>query len=474
MVTKMKPYERFSEKRKTVCVQGLGFVGAAMAVAVANARDSEGNCLYNAIGFDVPNEEGRKKAEQINCGSFPFENRDEALAEAVKRAFEEGNLWATTEEEYYSLADIVVVDINLDIVKSADSPYVRLDAFKNAIHTLGRIIKPETLVIIETTVPPGTCERVVWPILKEEFGKRGIYEGNIRLAHSYERVMPGKDYYNSIVNFWRVYSGIDKASEEACGEFLKSIINTEKYPLYKLGSTTASETAKVLENSYRAMNIAFMEEWGSFAEAVGIDMFDIVNAIRVRPTHSNIRQPGFGVGGYCLTKDPLFAKISAKELYGLEGLDFPLSTKAVRINDNMPLLALDRIESFLKGGLSGVRILLLGVSYRQDVGDTRYSPSEIFVKEAEKRGAAVTCEDPLVGYWNEMDREVLGAIPELGNFDVVLFSVDHAEYHGVDFAGLERGSLKLIYDANNVLTKKQRKDIEDREDLKLLSTGRGE
>lgn len=128
--------------------------------------------------------------------------------------------------------------------------------------------------------------------------------------------MPGSHYLDSIVNYWRVYSGVTKESADRCMHFLQSVINTEEYPLTQLSSTTASETAKVLENSYRALNIAFMEEWGRFAEEIGINMFEIVEAIRKRPTHANIMKPGFGVGGYCLTKDPLFVKIGAEKFFG--------------------------------------------------------------------------------------------------------------------------------------------------------------
>ena len=120
--------------------------------------------------------------------------------------------------------------------------------------------------------------------------------------------MPGKNYFDSIVNYWRVYAGIDDESAKKCEKFLKKIINTKDYPLTRLSDTTSSETAKVLENSYRAANIAFIEEWGRFAEDIGIDIFEIIESIRMRPTHSNIRQPGFGVGGYCLTKDPILQK----------------------------------------------------------------------------------------------------------------------------------------------------------------------
>ena len=140
----------------------------------------------------------------------------------------------------------------------------------------------------------------------------------------------------------------------------------------------------MFENSYRAVNIAFIEEWARFAETVGIDLFSVVEAIRKRPTHANLRQPGFGVGGYCLTKDPLFAHLAAREIWHQDDLDFPFCRQAVCLNNDMPLVSLNKLEAQL-GGLAGRTILLLGLSYRADVGDTRHSPSERFHTEARAR-----------------------------------------------------------------------------------------
>lgn len=465
--------EKFGENRKTVCVQGLGFVGSAMALAIANAKDKNGDPLYNVIGIDVPNEAGYRKAMSINEGVFHFENNDRKLENAQQNAYKNGNLWATTEAGYFQYADVVVVDINLDVKYTDDQkPLLDLKLFKTAIHTLGQQVQPGTLIIVETTVPPGTCERIVYPIIEEEFSKRNIDRKEIFIAHSYERVMPGENYFDSIVNFWRVYSGIDQDSADMCQKFLESVISTDKYPLTRLEKTTATEIAKVLENSYRATTIAFIEEWGRFAEAVHVDLFEVIDAIRMRPTHSNMRQPGFGVGGYCLTKDPYFAPLAAKEIFGLENMDFPFSVQAVRTNNAMPLVSLNKIEALLDGNLKGKKLLVLGVSYRQDVGDTRYSPTEIFVKEAKRRGAEVICEDPLVDYWNEMDMKVLDEIPELNGYDAVIFTVQHKQYTSLDFKSLSLEKGILFFDANCVLSKEQRSDIEQLKNVKFACIGR--
>lgn len=465
--------EQFQLNRQTICVQGLGFVGSAMALAIANAKNENGNPLYNVIGIDVPNEAGYKKSMSINEGIFPFENMDEKLASAQKEAYSNRNLWATTESEYFSYADVVVVDINLDVKYAKNNqPILDLELFKKAMHTLGRYIKAGTLLIIETTVPPGTCEKIVYPIMKEEFKKRNIEESEIFIAHSYERVMPGKDYFDSIVNFWRVYSGINELSADKCQKFLETVISTEQYPLTRLKGTTATEIAKVLENSYRATTIAFIEEWGRFAEAIGVDLFDVINAIRMRPTHSNMRQPGFGVGGYCLTKDPYFAPLAAKEIWGLENMDFPFSTKAVQVNNAMPLVSLDKIQNLLGGNLHGKKILILGISYRQDVGDTRYSPSEIFVKEARNRGAQITCQDPLVKFWHEMNIDVLQDIPDFNKYDAVIFTVQHKQYSDIKFDEQVINSNILFFDANCVLSESQREAIAKLQDVRLACIGR--
>lgn len=465
--------ESFVSDRKTVCVQGLGFVGAAMALAVASARDEQGEPLYNVIGVDIPNEAGHRKVMSINDGIFPFENSDKKLEEAQKEAYHNGNIWAVTDNEVFALADIVVVDINLDIrYGSKKEPILDLTLFEAAMHTLGSYIREGTLVIVETTVPPGTCERIVKPVITQEFAVRGLDPEKVFIAHSYERVMPGENYFDSIVNFWRVYSGINVESADKCQSFLESVIRTDKYPLTRLQGTTSTEIAKVLENSYRATTIAFMEEWGRFAEAVGVDMFEVIDAIRMRPTHSNMRQPGFGVGGYCLTKDPYFAPLAAKEIFGIEGMDFPFSTSAVQINNAMPLVSLNKIEELLDGSIEGKRLLVLGVSYRQDVGDTRYSPTEIFVREAIRRKAEVVCQDPLVSDWIEMELPVLSEIPEFRGFDAVVFTVQHKQYLEIDFESVAIEDGTLIFDANCVLSKEQRQALGNRENIRTAYIGR--
>lgn len=444
----------FSARRSVVAVQGLGFVGAAMATAVASARDGSGDRLYNVVGVDLDDAAGSARIGNVRNGRFPFETADESLVEALAEATRAGNLTATSDPTAYAAAQVVVVDVPLDIDWRSEKPALVLAPFEAALRTVGGQIGAGTLVLIETTVPPGSTEKVALPVLDEVLRGRGMSVDDIHVAHSYERVMPGADYFDSIVNYWRVYAGTDDEAARLAHEFLSSVINTADFPLTRLSSTTASETAKVLENTYRATTIALMEEWGRFAEAVGVDLFEIVDAIRMRPTHSNMRTPGFGVGGYCLTKDPLFAAVAARELFGLDA-EFPMSTAAVRTNDAAPIEGLNRIER-LVGSLDGRRVLLAGISYRQDVGDTRYSPSETFARAAQARGATIVPHDPLVDHWDELGVDVPDGLPSPREVDVVVFAVPHAVYREIDMATWLDGATPLVFDGFDVLTATQR------------------
>jgi nucleotide sugar dehydrogenase len=444
--------------RAVVCVQGLGFVGAAMALAVASARDERGMPRFSVVGLDLPTPLGQERIDALNRGEFPFRTSDPALAAAAAATRRAGNLTATSDPATLARADVVVVDVHLDVGVEGKEAAVDFAPFRAAVLTVGTHVRPGALVIVETTVPPGTCERVVAPELAGAMRARGLPEDAVLLAHSYERVMPGEDYLASITNFWRVYSGRTPEAADACERFLSQVINVRDFPLTRLASTTASETAKVLENSFRATNIAFIEEWGRFAEAVGIDLFEVIEAIRVRPTHCNIRQPGFGVGGYCLTKDPLFAGIAARDLFGRPDLEFPFSQMAVRVNARMPLVTVERLRTVL-GDLAGKRVLLMGVAYRPEVADTRYSPAQTFVEEMRRRGAVVLVHDPLVTDWPELQTTVASELPAASALDAVVMAVPHRAYRELDLAAWLGGARPVFLDANAVLTPAQRRAL---------------
>ena len=458
--------------KKVVVVQGLGFVGAVMSLICANALTEE----YAVIGIDLPRPHAYWKIQELNNGQFPIVSSDPKVEQFYQQARAKGNLLATYDSYAYTKADVVIVDINLDVAKEVgqqkalEGYSVNLDPFKKAIYSIGENCKEDVLVLVETTVPPGTCRNIVQPILEECFDKRNLNKAYC-IGHSYERVMPGPNYIDSIQNFYRVFSGIDAKSEVAVEAFLRTIISTKDYPLTKLKGTNATEMAKVLENSFRAMNIAFMEEWGEFAEEAGVNLYEVVKAIRMRPTHKNIMLPGLGVGGYCLTKDPLLASWAKQELFNSpKGLK--QSETAVRINDQMPLHAVELVQEQL-GDVTGKEVLLLGVSYLNDVGDTRYTPVELLFEELVNAAAKVTLHDPYVNYWEEKDLKVTTDLEQVlqKQYDAVVITTMHKEYkdNALITAYLENNPQTIVIDTWGIMNLERLEKLPNK--IKVLGRG---
>jgi UDP-N-acetyl-D-glucosamine dehydrogenase len=454
--------------RKVVCVQGLGFVGAANAIAIASARDGAGDPLYAVVGVDLPTESGHERAAALNRGAFPFPTTDAALVAAAQSARAAGNLVAVTDAEVFGEADIIVVEIGLDIEDKTRK--VDLPPFRAAIGTVGDHMKPDALILLESTVPPGTTERIVAPLLRERLAARSLPTHALKLAYCYERVMPGDGYLASIVDMWRVYAGMTVQAADAAEAFLSSFIDTGKRPLTRLDSIRAVETAKVLENTFRAVNIALIDEWEKFARRIDVDLFEVLKAIRVRPTHQNIRYPGLGVGGNCLSKDPMFGSTSAQDIYGFADFDFPLSTAAVTINSRMPAATVALLEETFPDGLAGKRVLILGASYREDVGDTRHSPSITLAGMLTEKRATVAIADPLVDA--QIDMPLHRDLPDAHGLDAVILAVGHKQYRAIDLAAWSGAERPVVLDANGVLSRQQLQSLRDA-GFKVAAIGRG-
>lgn len=462
--------------KKVVVVQGLGFVGSVMGLVVANALTEE----YAVIGIDLPTPNSYWKIRSINEGTFPVIASDPKIDLYYRNALKKKNYYATYDSYAYSKADVVVVDINLDVKKQSPDKQdlegysVDLSPFKKAIEAIGDKCKEDILLLVETTVPPGTSQKIVRPILEECLTKRGLPVDKIKVGHSYERVMPGPKYIDSIQNFYRVFAGTDDKSTDAVEKFLRTFIRTDEYPLTKLGNTNATEMAKVLENSFRAMNIAFMVEWSRFAEEAGVDIYEVVNAIRMRPTHKNIMLPGLGVGGYCLTKDPLLASWARMNLFGSEE-KLEQSEKGVNINDKMPLYAFEYLQSQYNGTLAGKKVLLLGVSYLNDVGDTRYTPVEGFYDQLEIEGCEITLHDPHVKYWEEKDVWVNQDLDVLlkNSYDFIVITTGHKDYRNNEslINKLLNQPASFIYDTIGVLTNEEIKKLTTKHIVKVIGRG---
>lgn len=472
-MSQLSEFIAYNEDKKIVAVQGLGFVGGAMLAALSNAQDRVKNKpLYAVLGVDLSTPDGLSKIEAVNEGRPPIISSDPAMPLAFLKAKQQGNIFATTDMSVFGLADIVVVDIPFDVKKTADGYDVKLDLFLESVSELAQHINPSALVVVETTVPPGMTENYLYDIFKKAFKERGVDDKEFALAHSYERVMPGANYLSSITEYFRVYAGVNDASSERARIFLESFINTTDFPLTRLHKPAASEMAKVLENSYRALNIAFIQEWTEFAQASEVNLFSVLEAIRMRPTHHNIMSPGFGVGGYCLTKDALLADWASKEVHGI-GL--PLSCEGIRINDVMPLYTLQMLKK-LYGDLTQKHVTLLGVSYLNDVADTRYTPSEIFCNELEKEGAIVQLHDPYVADWHARSEKISNTLDDLKRLqhDVLILAVRHKLYCDLNVDQIVSffPSVNCIVDANNILSEEKATTLRNM-GIKVLGIGKG-
>jgi len=332
---------------------------------------------------------------------------------------EKKTLTATFNSDCLSLADVVVVDVQCDYTKhelgNMRTGEAEMSALEATMRTIGEKISPKCLVLIETTVAPGTTEFVAWPIMKKAFAARGLRATPL-LAHSFERVMPGKEYVSSIRDFWRVCSGCTATARKRVVKFLTDVLNTDQFPLTVMDRPIESETTKIVENSYRATILAFLNEWSLFAERNGVDLIKVIQAIKVRPTHSNIIFPGPGIGGYCLPKDGGLGYWAYKHILGFEDQDsvFKITPEAIDTNDTRGLHVAELTRDALRNMgryIAGADVVICGASYRQDVGDTRYSGSEMVVRKLTEMGAEMRVHDPYVEHWYELEKQDLYPAP---------------------------------------------------------------
>lgn len=397
-----------------VVVMGVGFVGAVMAGVIADSVDpgtkKPGKFV---IGMQRPSTRSFWKIHYMNRGLAPVQAEDPEVAPLIERCvLKKKMLTATFTYDALCLADVVVVDVQCDYFKESlgnvRQGHADIAALEDSLKIIGDKINPECMVLIETTVPPGTTEYVAYPILKKAFVKRGLTEAEPLLAHSFERVMPGRNYVSSIRDFWRVCSGVNEEARQRVKKFLSEVLNVEEYPLTVLDRPIESETCKIVENSYRATILAFLHEWSLFSERNGVDLIKVIEAIKVRPTHSNIIFPGPGIGGYCLPKDGGLGVWAYQTLMGFEDDIFRITPQAIDINDTRALHATQLVRDALRNMgkiVAACKIALLGASYREDVGDTRYSGSELIVRKLTEMGAEVVVHDPYVKHWWEFEKQ---------------------------------------------------------------------
>lgn len=458
--------------REIVVVMGVGFVGAVMAAIVADTADKKtGKPSKFVIGMQRPSGRSYWKIPLLNRGVSPVKAEDPEVDPMIARCVKEKKtLIATYTYDVLKLADVVVVDVQCDYLKNelgnVRNGQTDMAALESSLHEIAERIPAEALVLIETTVAPGTTEQVAYPIMKKVFRKRGIKSDPL-LAHSYERVMPGRNYVASIRDFWRVCSGTNEKARERVEKFLTEVLNTEKYPLTVMDRPIESETAKIVENSYRATILAFLDEWSLYAERNGVDLMKVIKAIKMRPTHSNMIFPGPGIGGYCLPKDGGLGVWAYKHILGFEDDIFKITPMAIDINDTRGLhvgqLTRDALRN-MGQPIAGAEILVLGAAYREDVGDTRYSGSEIVIRKLTEMGAEIRVHDPYVEHWWEFEQQ--DTFPGVGQSKARFFR----NQDKLKEIRIEQNMNKALKDADAVILAVPHKAYLDLDPAKLVKT----
>jgi len=310
--------------RKKISVIGLGFVGLPMSILLANKLKN-----YKVVGLEKNNIYGRNLVDKINNKIFPIYSADRKLEKNFLRVINK-NFFSTYDKKILSRSDIILISVNFD----GNNLKKNLDSLKKLTKLIFVNSKPRTLIIFESTFIPGTIDKVVIPYAKKIILRRKLNFQDFFIAYSYERVTPGANYYNSISDVDRVYSGVNSISKKKFKDFFKKIIN-KKNNLIELDSIFECETSKILENSFRATNICMIDEWTKFSILNNIDLIKIIDSIKRRQTHKNLMYPGLGMGGYCLTKDPQF--INYSQFLTKKKNNFPfidLTTKISKIISN--------------------------------------------------------------------------------------------------------------------------------------------
>jgi len=393
------------------CVLGLGYIGLPTALLLA----SNG---YEVVGVDI----NKKIVEMINEGKTPF--NEPGLNELLKKV--KSNFIAQTEVED---ADVFLIAVSTPLEKSirvADLEYVR-----SAAENIYPHLKRGNLIILESTVPPGTSEKLIIPILE----KSGLNVGEFYFAHCPERAIPRKTLYEMIHND-RVIGGYDKKSAELAKKIYSLFVKGNIY----LTDIKTAEFVKLIENTYRDVNIALANEFAQIAEDCGINIWEAIKLANKHP-RVNILKPGPGVGGHCIAIDPWFLTENSTKCR--------MVSLAREINDSMPNYILQIARSLLKGIKDDPTITVFGVAYKGNIDDTRETPALKFIRLAENEGYKVKCYDP---YVKEFEYEILDLDEAVKGSDCIVIIADHDIFKDIGpkkIAKLMRS--KNIVDTRNLL-----------------------
>lgn len=431
--------KKISDKTAIVAVIGLGYVGLPLAVEKAKAG-------YRTIGFDVQ----ESKVKAVNEGNnYIGDVVDEELSDLVTK----GYLSATGDFSIVKDADFIAICVPtpLDEHQQPDISYV-----KNSAINISKFLKKGTIVVLESTTYPGTTEELLLPILEEGSGLKCGQD--FFLAFSPERVDPGNLIYKT-KNTPKVVGGVDKDSTEIAAAMYRSVLECN---VHEVSSPKVAEMEKILENTYRNINIGLANEMAILCNKMGINVWEVIEAANTKPYGFQAFYPGPGLGGHCIPLDPYYLSWKAKE--------YNYHTKLIEssgiINDYMPEYVVERCGKLLnkfKKPLNGSKILILGVAYKQDIDDYRESPALKVIENFESEGSSVDYYDPYVPeykYKGKTNKSIKDLNKEtLQQADLVVITTAHTK---VNYEYVQDNS-SIIFDTKNAM-----KDIECRDNIELL------
>lgn len=437
---KQELLKKIEDRTIVAGVVGLGYVGLPLAVEKAKAG-------FKTIGFDVQ----AKKVEMVNAGhNYIGDVVDSDLAKLVK----EGRLSATTDFRFVKDVDFIAICVPtpLDAHQEPDISYVRDSAV-----SVAQYLKPGTMVVLESTTYPGTTEELIKPILEKGSGL--TCGKDFYLGFSPERVDPGNLIYKT-KNTPKVVGAIGADAAEVISAMYRAVLEGE---VFTVSSPAVAEMEKILENTYRNINIGLVNELARLCHEMGISIWEVIDAAKTKPYGFQAFYPGPGLGGHCIPLDPYYLTWKAREY----GFHTTLIESSMVINDGQPEYCVERAMHILnrhKKAINGAKVLMLGVSYKNDIDDYRESPAIRVYKELKKVGADVSYYDSWVPEFHNMYGESGKSIPALtpevvASYDLVMITCAH---HNVDYA-MVQANAKAIFDTKNVM-----KDIQPRDNIEVL------
>lgn len=431
--------KKIQERALSVGVVGLGYVGLPLAVEKAKAG-------FRTIGFDVQKE----KVDFVNTGHNYI---GDVVDSDLKNLVEQGRLTATTDFSFVRDVDFIAICVPtpLDRHQQPDISYV-----KSSAEAISGYLTKETIVVLESTTYPGTTEEFVKPILEKGSGL--TCGKDFYLGFSPERVDPGNLIYKT-KNTPKVVGGIGKDATEVMAAMYRTVLDGE---VSEVSSPAVAEMEKILENTYRNVNIGLINELAMLSDRMGISIWEVIDAAKTKPYGFQAFYPGPGLGGHCIPLDPYYLSWKAREY----GFHTSMIESSMMINDRMPEYCVDRAARILnrfEKSLKGSKVLVVGVAYKQDIDDYRESPALEVIELLRHSGADVDYYDPYVAQYKYHGQIMRGMTEitseEVGAYDLLMITAAHTN---VDYRMLQKNA-KVIFDTKNVM-----KHLTDRENIEVL------